>query len=74
MLDALAAASVADLAVYPMNPAGLDLPTDRLDRGLHATVDTASEGNTRGFGGREIAHEDLNNVITQFLQAKNSTA
>ena len=71
MLDALAAASVADLAIYPMNPAGLDLPTDRMIEGFTRQVDTASEGNTRGFGGREIAHEDLSNVITQFMQAKN---
>jgi len=71
MLDALAAASVADLAVYPMNPAGLDLPTDRLIEGFTRQVDTASEGNTRGFGGREIAAEDLSNVITQFIQSKN---
>ena len=71
MLDALAAASVADLAIYPMNPAGLDLPTDRLIEGFTRQVDTASEGNTRGFGGREVAQEDLSNVITQFLQAKN---
>lgn len=71
MIDALAAASVADLAVYPMNPAGLDLPTDRLIEGFTRQVDTASEGNTRGFGGREVAHEDLSNVLTQFMQAKN---
>jgi VWFA-related protein len=71
MLDALAAASVADLAVYPMNPAGLDLPTDRLIEGFTRQVETASEGNTRGFGGREIAQDDLSNVITQFMQSKN---
>ena len=62
MIDALAAASVADLAVYPMNPAGLDLPTDRMIEGFTRQVDTASEGNTRGFGGREIAHDDLSNI------------
>ena len=69
--DALAAASVADLAVYPMNPAGLDLATDRMIEGFTRQVDTASENNTRGFGGREIAHEDLANVNTQFMQARN---
>jgi hypothetical protein len=68
--DALAAASVADLAVYPMNPAGLDLATDRMIEGFTRQVDTASENNTRGFGGREIAHEDLTNINTQFMQAK----
>lgn len=71
MLDAIAAASVADLAVYPLNPAGLDLPTDRMIEGFTRSVDIASEANTRGFGGREVAHEDLSNVITQFLQARN---
>lgn len=69
MINALAAASVADLAVYPMNPAGLDLPTDRMIEGFTRQIDTASGGG--GGGGREIAHEDLSNVITQFLQAKN---
>lgn len=71
MLDAVAAASVADLAVYPMNPAGLDVPNDRLIEGFTRQIDSASEGGTRGWGGREIAHEDLSNVITQFLQSKN---
>lgn len=71
MLDAIAAASVADLAIYPMNPAGLDLPTDRMIEGFTRSVEIASDANTRGFGGREVAHEDLNNVITQFLQARN---
>jgi hypothetical protein len=71
MLDALAEASVADLAVYPMNPAGLDLPTDRMIEGFTRQVDVGSEAGTRGFGGREIAHEDLSNVLTQFIQAKN---
>ena len=66
MLDALAAASVADLAIYPMNPAGLDLPTDRLIEGFTRQVDIGT-----GSGGREIAHEDLSNVVTQFIQSKN---
>jgi hypothetical protein len=38
--------------------------------GFTRQVDTASENNTRGFGGREIAHEDLTNINTQFMQAK----
>ena len=71
MIDAVAAASVADLAIYPMNPAGLDLPTDRLIEGFTRSVETASEGNTRGFGGREVAHEDLTGVLTQFMQSRN---
>ena len=71
MLDALAAASVADLAVYPMNPAGLDLPTDRMIEGFTRQVDIGSEGGTRGAGGREIAQDDLSNVVTQFMQTKN---
>ena len=71
MVDAIAAASVADLAVYPLNPAGLDLPGDRLIEGFTRAVEVGSQAGTRGFGGREVAHEDLSNVITQFLQAKN---
>ncbi len=71
LIDAIAAATVADLAIYPLNPAGLDLPTDRLIEGFTRSVDTASEGNTRGFGGREIAHEDLTGVLTQFMQSRN---
>lgn len=71
MLDALAAASVADLAVYPLNPAGLDLPTDRMIEGFTRQVDTGSENNTRGFGGREVGHEDLTNILTQYMQGKN---
>ncbi|HTV01585.1 MAG TPA: VWA domain-containing protein [Luteitalea sp.] len=71
MLDAIAAASVADLAVYPLNPAGLDLPGDRMIEGFTRQVDVGSNDGRRGYGGREIAHDDLSNVITQFLQAKN---
>ena len=71
MLDALAAASVADLAIYPVNPAGLDLPTDRLIEGFTRQVEQGNSNGTRGFGGREIAHEDLGNVLTQFMQSRN---
>ncbi len=70
LVDAIASASVADLAVYPLNPAGLDVPTDRLIEGFTRSVDIASEANTRGFGGREIAHEDLTGVLTQFMQSR----
>ncbi|MCC6164834.1 MAG: VWA domain-containing protein [Acidobacteria bacterium] len=62
MVNALAAASVADLAVYPMNPVGLDLPTDRLIEGFTRQVHGT---------GRDILHEDLGNVITQYMQSKN---
>jgi VWFA-related protein len=71
MIDALAAATVADVAVYPINPAGLDLPTDRMIEGFTRQVDIGSEGGTRGAGGRETAHDDLSNIITQFMQGKN---
>ncbi len=70
LVDAIAAASVADLAVYPLNPAGLDIPTDRLIEGFTRAVEPASDRNTRGFGGREIAHEDLSGVLTQFMQSR----
>lgn len=30
MLDAVAAATVADLAIYPLSPIGLDIPTGLL--------------------------------------------
>ncbi len=71
LVDAIAAASIADLAVYPLNPAGLDVPTDRLIEGFTRAVEPASENSTRGFGGREIAHEDLTGVLTQFMQSRN---
>ncbi len=62
MVNALAAASVADLAVYPMSPVGLDLPTDRLIEGFTRQVDGT---------GRDILYEDLGSVITQYMQSKN---
>ncbi len=62
MLDALAAASVADLAVYPINPAGLDLPGEGLIEGHVRSVD---------LGNRDVAQDDLSNVLMQYLQAKN---
>ncbi len=62
MLNAVAAASVADVAIYPVNPAGLDGPTDRMIEGF--TRQVAEDG-------REIAHEDLAGLVAEFLQARN---
>ncbi len=62
MSNAVAAATVADVAIYPVNPAGLDLPTDRMAEGFTRAVDEA---------GREVAHVDLGQMIAEFLQAKN---
>ena len=62
MSNAVAAATVADVAIYPVNPAGLDLPTDRMAEGFTRAVDDA---------GREVAHVDLSQMVVEFLQAKN---
>lgn len=62
MRDAVAAATVADVAVYPINPAGLDTPTDGMIEGFTRAVDEQ---------GREVAHVDLSQLISEFLQAKN---
>lgn len=64
MLDAVAAATAADMAIYPLGPAGLDLPTDRMTEGFTRAVDADNPH-------REIAHEDLRQLIAEFLQAKN---
>jgi hypothetical protein len=53
---------VADVAVYPINPAGLDTPTDGMIEGFTRAVDEQ---------GREVAHVDLSQLISEFLQAKN---
>jgi VWFA-related protein len=63
MRDAVAAATIADLAIYPLSPIGLDIPTDRMIEGFTRQVDEE---------GRDVAHLDLANVIAEFLQAKNS--
>lgn len=62
MRDAVAAATAADVAVYPISPAGLDTPTDGM-----------IEGFTRGYDeeGREVADVDLSQLVSEFLQAKN---
>jgi len=62
MTNAVAAATAADVAVYPLNPAGLDLPTDRMIEGFTRQVEES---------GRDVAHEDLSALVSQFLQAKN---
>ena len=62
MMNAVAAATVGDVAVYPIDPSGLGTPTDRLVEGFTRAVDDT---------GREIAHVDLSNLIAGFLQARN---
>lgn len=59
--QAMAAATVADVAVYPMNPAGLDTPGERLIEGHIREQDP---------DGLYRAHEDNSNVITQFQQSR----
>lgn len=61
MRDAVAAATVADVAVYPISPAGLDTPTDGMIEGFTRAYDEE---------GREVAHLDLSQLISEFLQAK----
>ncbi|MGV3518591.1 VWA domain-containing protein [Luteitalea sp.] len=63
MRDAVAAATVAGLAIYPLSPIGLDIPTDRMIEGFTRQVDEQ---------GRDVAHVDLANLVAEFLQAKNS--
>lgn len=60
--QAMAAATVADVAIYPMNPAGLDTPGERLIEGRIREQDP---------DGLYRAHEDNSNVLSQFLQARN---
>jgi VWFA-related protein len=59
--EAMAHASVADLAVYPLNPAGLDVAGERLIEGRIREQDQ---------DGLYMAHEDNANVLNQFLQAR----
>ncbi len=59
--QAMAAATVADVAIYPMNPAGLDLPGERLIEGHMREQDP---------DGLYRAHEDHSNVLTQFQQSR----
>jgi VWFA-related protein len=58
---AVAAASIADVAIYSISPAGLDTPGERLIEGFVRAQDET---------GRPIAHEDLTNVLAQHQQAK----
>ncbi len=59
--QAVAAATMADLAVYPINPIGIDTPTDRLIEVRVRQVDDQ---------GAPVAHEDLTNILAQHRQAK----
>lgn len=59
--QAMAAATVADLAIYPMNPAGLDVAGERLIEGRIREQDP---------NGLYRAQEDNSNVLNQFFQAK----
>ncbi|MGV3518613.1 VWA domain-containing protein [Luteitalea sp.] len=61
MRDALARAAVADMAVYPLSPAGLDTPTDGMVEGFTRAVDSS---------GRDVAHVDLSNAISDFMAGK----
>lgn len=61
MRQALARAAVADLAIYPLSPAGLDTPTDGMIEGFTRAVDSS---------GREVAHVDLSNAIGDFMAGK----
>jgi hypothetical protein len=61
MREALAHAAVADLAVYPLSPAGLDTPTDGMIESFTRAVDSS---------GREVAHVDLSNAIGDFMAGK----
>lgn len=60
--QAMAAATVADVAIYPMNPAGLDTAGERLIEGRIREQDP---------DGLYRAQEDNTNVLSQFLQARN---
>ncbi len=61
MREALARAARADLAIYPLSPAGLDTPTDGMIEGFTRSVDAT---------GREVAHEDLSAAIADALSGK----
>lgn len=61
MRQALTRAAVADLAVYPLSPVGLDTPTDGMIEGFTRAVDSS---------GREVAHVDLSNAISDFMAGK----
>jgi VWFA-related protein len=59
--EAMSHASVADMAIYPLNPAGLDTPGERLIEGRMREQDQ---------DGRYRAHEDHSNILNQYLQAR----
>lgn len=59
--NAMAAATVADMVIYPVTPTGLDVPGEFL-------IET--NGRAMDGDGREIAHEDLASVIAEYMQTK----
>lgn len=59
--QAIAAASVADLAVYPIHPVGLTTPGEQLIEGRVRQVDD---------DGRDVAHQDLTQLLAQQFQAR----
>lgn len=60
--EAMATATVADLVVYPLNPAGLDTIGDRLIEGQMRQADSET--------GRPVAHEDQVALASQSLQGR----
>jgi VWFA-related protein len=59
--NAMAAATVADMAIYTVTPTGLDVPGEFLIESNGRAVD--------GFG-RDITHEQVASVVAEFLQTK----
>lgn len=59
--NAMAVATVADMAIYTVTPTGLDLPGEHLIETNARHVDGE---------GREIMHEDLASVMAEYMQTK----
>lgn len=59
--NAMAAATVADMAIYTVTPTGLDVPGEFL---------IESNGRAVDGSGRDITHEDVASVVAEFLQTK----
>lgn len=59
--NAMAAATVADMVVYTVTPTGLDVPGEFLIETNGRAVDES---------GRDITHQDLTNVIAEYMQTK----
>ena len=62
MRNAIAAATAADVAIYPLDPAGLSTGTERMVEGFTRQVDDQN---------RDVAHEDLARLLTEFTQSRN---